>query len=137
MKRLNNFFILGIGVAVLVAGFVGLFIVDVGINSKFFVKKYFHQAFQYRVTGDCAAFVQYVYQDSEQWNERCEKEKSKEKEPIKKFEIKTVTYKFGSDKAFLQAELTRNIKTKEDYTYSASYEMKKMGLKWRIMNEIK
>ena len=137
MKKLNKPFIFGIGAVILILVFAGLFLADIGINSKFFIKKHFNQAFQYRVTGDCTSFIGYVYQDSEKWNERCEKEKSRETEPIRKFEIQAVTHKFGSNKAFLQAELTRNIKTKEDYTYSASYEMKKSDLTWKIMNEIK
>lgn len=135
MKKLNTYSIVGITISFLI--FVRFFLIDIGINSKFFIKKHFSEAFQYRMTGDCASFVEYVYQDHEEWNERCEEEKSNEKEPLRKFEVQTVTHKFGSDKAFLQAELTRNIKSKENYSYSANYEMKKIGLNWKIMNEIK
>ena len=123
-------------IVTVVSLFVGYFLIDIGINGKYFVKKDFNQAFQYRVTGDCTSFTDYVYQDNEKWNERCEKEKSRENEPIGNFKIIAVTHKLGSDKAFLQAELTRNLKTKE-YVYPASYEMIKDGLKWKIMNEIK
>jgi hypothetical protein len=136
MKIRKRFYASGL-IILLVLVFVGLFLVDIGINSKFFIKKHFNQAFQYRLTGDCVSFVEYIYQDKGKWNDRCEKEKSREKEPIRKFDVLTVTHKFTSDKAFLQVELTRNIKDKEAYTYSASYEMKKSGLIWRILNEIK
>jgi len=136
MKKRNKIYIASI-IILLISIFAGLLLAYIKMNSKFFIKRDFIQAFRYRVTGDCSAFIEYIYQDNDKWNERCKKEKSRENEPIRKFEIQTVTHKFGSDKAFLQAELTRNATNKEDYTYSASYEMKRSDFKWKIMNEIK
>jgi hypothetical protein len=136
MKKLNKPFILGIGIPILVLVFAGLFIVDIGINSKFFIQKHFNQAFQYRSTGDCNSFVNYLYRDVEKWRSTCEKEKAHDAQPIRIFTIQNITHKFGSDRAFLQVELTRNVKGK-DYTYSVNYEMKKAGLKWKIDQEKK
>ena len=131
MKKLNKPFILGIGISVLVLIFAGLFLIDIGINSKFFIEKHFNQAFQYRSTGDCDSFANYLYRDVEKWRSTCEKEKAHDTQPIRAFTIQNITHKFGSDRAFLQVELTRSVKSK-DYTYSVSYEMKKAGLKWKI-----
>ena len=137
MKKLNKPFVLGIAAAFLVLVFAGLFLFDIGINSKFFIKKDFNQAFQYRTTGDCNAFANYVYRDTQKWKERCEEEKTQDKEPIRNFEVQQISHKFLSDRAFLQVELTRNFETKKDYSYSVNYEMKKDGLKWKIDQEIK
>ena len=137
MKKLNKLFILGIAVPFLVLVFACLFLFDIGINSKFFIKRDFNQAFQYRTTGDCNSFANYVYRDTQKWKERCEEEKAINTEPIRNFEVQQITHKFLSDRAFLQVELTRNNGTQEDYSYSVSYEMKKDGLKWKIDQEIK
>ncbi|MFH1968455.1 MAG: hypothetical protein ABIJ84_03655 [bacterium] len=87
---------------------VGFFIIDLGINSKFFIKKDFNQAFLYRTTGDCDAFTYYLNSDIESWKERCQKEKNHDKEPIRDFSIQKVSHNFGNDRAFLQVELKRN-----------------------------
>ncbi|MDP3882532.1 MAG: hypothetical protein Q8Q48_00555 [Candidatus Staskawiczbacteria bacterium] len=136
MKKPNKSFILGIAVAFLVLVFAGLFLIDLGINSKFFINKHFTKAFEYRSTGDCNSFANYLYQDVDEWRSTCEKEKVHDAEPIRYFIVQNVSHKFGSDRAFLQVELTRNAKGK-DYTYSISYEMKKDGLRWKIDQEKK
>ena len=136
MKKPNKLFILGIAVAFLVLVFAGLSLIDIGINSKFFIKKHFTQAFEYRSTGDCNSFANFLYQDVDEWRSTCEKEKAHDAEPIRYFAVQNVSHKFGSDRAFLQVELTRNVKGK-DYTYSVNYEMKKDGLKWKIDQEKK
>ncbi len=119
----------------------GLFFIDIGINSKFFIKKHFNQAFQYRVTGDCSSFGKYIYQpkrtwtiNKRKWIERCDDEKSGKKEAINKFQILAITHKFGGNEAFLQVELARNY---ESNSYAVVYEMKKSGFIWKITNEIK
>jgi len=137
MKKLIKIFIFSVGVLMLVLVFAGLFFIDIGINSKFFIERHFNQAFQYRITGDCDSFVDYVYRDIRKWKERCKEEKTHGKEPIRNFGIQQVSHKFLNDRAFLQVELIRNVEAKEDYTYSVSYEMKKSGLKWKIDQEIK
>lgn len=136
MKKPNKPFILGIAVAFLLLVFAGLFLIDIGINSKFFIKQHFTQAFEYRSTGDCNSFANYLYKDVDEWRSTCEKEKAHDDKPIRYFTVQNVSHKFGSDRAFLQVELTRNVEGK-DYTYSVNYEMKKDGLKWKIDQEKK
>jgi hypothetical protein len=121
---------------VVVAVIILLFFWDIGVNSKFFVTKDFNKAFQYRLVGDCTSFSDYIIQDSEDWRERCEKERTNEKEGIRRYRIQQVSVKFFSDSAFLQVELVRNIDRKE-YAYSANYQMKKDGLRWKIDQEMK
>ena len=59
---------------------IGSFVIDLGINSKFFIKRDFNQAFTYRVTGDCDAFINYLSSDIEKWKERCGKRCQKDAE---------------------------------------------------------
>ncbi len=101
-KLIDKSFIFGVGAAILVSIFAGLFLIDIGINSKFFIKRDFNQAFQYRTAGDCASFADYLYRDVEKWNSTCEKEKTdRHAEPIRNFTIQNISHKFGSDRAFL------------------------------------
>lgn len=131
MVKLNNKFIIKFTIIFLVLIFVGLFFVDIGINSNFFIKKHFNQAFKYRITGDCESFLNYIYSDNQKWKERCKYEKNKEKDPIRVFFIKEISHNFFSDRSFLQVELTRS-KT----PYTINYEMKKDGLLWKIDQQI-
>ena len=135
-KFIDKSFILGVGAAILISIFAGLFLIDIGINSKFFIKRDFNQAFQYRTAGDCASFTDYLYRDVEKWNSTCEKEKAHSAKPIRNFTIQNISHRFGSDRAFLQVELTRNYEDKDEM-YSVNYEMKKVGLKWKINQEKK
>lgn len=115
-----------------------LFLVDVGINSKYFIKRDFNNALEYRMTGDCAKFIEYLERDVDKWEDRCNKEKLIEKPPIRYYKVQNISHEIGSDRAFLQAELTRtSVETGDDHTYSVSYEMKKDGLMWKIDQEIK
>lgn len=141
MKRQNKLYIFGSIIVVLILIF--LFFLDIGINSKFYIKKDFSHAFQYRMAGDCISFSNYIYQPEGTWTEnknrwiqRCENEKSQKSYSIMKFKVTTITHQLGSDTAFLQAELTRNSENKNGYTYAASYTMKKNNLKWEIANEL-
>lgn len=141
MKTLKKFYGLLIVVAILI--FAGFFFIDIGINSKFFIKRDFNQAFQYRITGDCVSFSNYVYQpegalwseNMNKWNERCEYEKSLMVK-IRKFQIIAITHKFGSDTSFLQVELTRNNDQRKEYAYTVNYIIKKSGLIWKIANQL-
>jgi hypothetical protein len=130
--------------ALIIAGIfllTGLFFIDIGINSKFFIKKHFNQALKYRVTGNCTSFGKYIYQpkntwtiNKSKWVEKCNDEKSGKEQAINKFQILAITHKFGSNEAFLQVELARNY---VNNSYAVVYEMKKSGLTWKITNEIK
>lgn len=83
------------------------------------------------------AFSNSLNRDKDKWKTICEKEKSySDATPIRKFRIQNISYKFGSDRAFLQVELTRLVSEK-DYSYSANYEMKKVGFFWKIDQEQK
>lgn len=138
MKKFNEsqIFVISVAILVLVLIFIGSFLIDIGINSKYFIEKRFNQAFQYRVTGDCDSFANYIYRDVEKWRSTCEREKANKDKPIRNFKIQNISHKLGSNRAFLQIELTRTISGK-DYIYSVSYEMKKVGLKWKIDQEKK
>jgi hypothetical protein len=84
-----------------------LFIFDIGLNSKYFVKRDFNTAFLARKTGNCNLFKEYVYTDKEKWGEQCIQEKDQEKPPIKEFFIKEIT--IDGNRAFLQVNLKREI----------------------------
>ena len=131
MKKKFLILIISIVIAVLLIGGSIFY-----AGSTFFIKRNFNQAFIYRVSGDCDSFVNYFSRGNERWKERCEEEKRRDKEPIRNFEIQNISRKFGSDRAFLQVELTRKIEEK-DYSYSVSYEMRRYGFTWKIDQELK
>ncbi|MCX6759000.1 MAG: hypothetical protein NT012_00295 [Candidatus Nealsonbacteria bacterium] len=137
MRKITKYFVGGIIVLVLVFVLLSSFVIDVGINSIFFIKRDFNQAFTYRATGDCDSFVNYLSRDTEKWKKTCEEEKSHNAEPIRNFEIQNISHRFGSDRAFLQVELTRNTTEGKDYSYSVNYEMRKFGFDWKIDQEMK
>ncbi|MFC1630051.1 hypothetical protein ACFL06_00755 [Patescibacteria group bacterium] len=129
-----------------------LFVLDIGINSKYFVRRDFNNAFLYRKTGNCTVFKGYFLKDVEKWGERCIQEKDKEGNPIKDFSIKDITVEGNT--AFLQVELVRDIpelqleqEKKADYDYVVNYSMEKRSkekfffifpkTKWIIVNEFR
>jgi len=115
--------IVGLGILVALLIFFGTF-------EKFFIGSTFEKAFFYRTVGNCEQFVQYLAIDKDKWLERCIKEKKRDNAiPIKDFEILRIDRQ--GDRAFLQVQLTR-----EKDPYTAHYEMKKEGWKWKIVNEI-
>jgi len=85
-----------------------LFVYDIGINSAYFIKRDFQNAFLARKTGNCDLFKEYIYTDKDKWGERCIKEKDGDDAPIKEFIIKDITIK--KDHAFLQVHLKRDIR---------------------------
>lgn len=138
MKKQNKIYIIATVVATL--SLICLFSLDIGINSEFYIKRDFDQAFQYRMTGDCIIFGNYIYQaegtwteNKDKWIEACENEKNSIS--IRKFKVTAITHQLWSDTAFLQAEVTRNSANKDGYTYAVSYKMKKSGLIWKIADE--
>jgi hypothetical protein len=136
MKIKNKFYLSSL-LVLLILFIIAFFFIDIGINSKFFIKNAFNNSFEYRVSGDCVAFSNSLNRDKDKWKTICEKEKSySDATPIRKFRIQNISYKFGSDRAFLQVELTRLVSEK-DYSYSANYEMKKVGFFWKIDQEQK
>ncbi len=139
MKKFKKLIIVFVVVLIIASVFIMLFLFDVGINSKFFIGRDFNSAFQYRISGDCAAFSTYFNRDNDAWKNTCEKEKNHDSiEPIRNFKIQNISHKFGSDRAFLQIELTRfNDVDNKDYSYSVNYEMSKIGFIWKIDQEDK
>ena len=134
MKKPNKPFIIGIAVAFLVLVFASLFLIDIGINSKFFIEKDFKTAFEYLVTGDCKSFNNYLYKDGyEDW---CEKLHDIDGAKIKSFEIQNLSHKFGSDNAFLNVELTVVSEGKEK-TFIMNRQMQKVNFRWKIIQSKK
>lgn len=117
------------GLVVVVVIFFGgyfLFVFDIGLNSEYFVKSDFNNAFYARMAGDCDKFGSYIVPEYRQeWFDRCLEEKRRDDTvPIGKFEIKEVS--MNDDKAFLQVALTRRISRGEDSNYDVNYEMTKI-----------
>lgn len=122
------------------------FILDIGLNSKYFVKRDFNKAFLARKTGDCDTFITYIINDIDSWRQRCINEKDRAPRsfvgrhtPISNFEIVDITTKKNT--AFVQAELTRD----ED-PYHVNYDMERtteriLGIlpatRYKIRNEIR
>lgn len=137
IKIINNKFFLGIIIPFIMVLLLGLFAIDIGINSKYFIKKSFNSAFTARQAGDCELFIKSVNRDVDEWKNKCEYEKQSINEPIRDFSIKTISYSFFSDRAFLQVDLTRNNTSQERKNYSINYEMRKIDFVWKIDQEIK
>lgn len=125
-------------VLLIVLTFLFTFFIDIGLNSKYFIKRDVNMMFTYRVTGDCDSFLNYIYSRDDQWEgwmDICEKEKSNAVRPIEKFTIVNISHRFGSDKAFVQVLHTRSFNDMRTYTYSKKYELIKDGLTWKINQE--
>jgi len=82
-------------------------VLDIGINSKYFIKRDFNRAFLARKTGNCELFKSYIHNEKDKWGERCVNEKDGKSIPIAEFSIKEVTVN-GKD-AFTQVQLLRDI----------------------------
>lgn len=130
MKKYNRKYILLGSIFLVCLSMTLLFTVDFGVNSKYFIKKTFNNAFNYRITWDCISFGKYFVEDWWKWATRCDNERRVSW--INTFSIKKITHNFRSNTAFLQAELTRNW-NKSPYT--ASYELKRIDWRWLINNK--
>lgn len=126
--------------------FIFSFLVNIGINNSYFIRKDFSQAFLARQTGNCYKFKYFVSQDKDNWFERCEEEKKGISDGIRKFEIKEITV--DGNLAFLQVEIQRDLyKTKLDLSeaghklpdggYLVDYQMRKIGMRWFINQELR
>jgi hypothetical protein len=137
-----------------------LFVFDIGLNSKYFIKRDFDSAFLARQAGNCDIFKEYIAEDfKERWEERCIEEKKLEGDyrPIKHFSIQNIS--IDNNKAFLRVEMERDptlqqkaLLEKEyggklDLKYSVNYDMTKIRYKnflhilpitrWIILQELK
>ena len=102
------------------------FFYDIGLNSKFFIKRDFTRAFLLRQTGNCFGFIEYVNFDKDEMKRRCDTEKNRTDyriDPIKRFVIKGITV--NRYRAFLLVEIQRGNKTNE-----LNYEMRRNNGKW-------
>jgi hypothetical protein len=109
-----------------------LFLIDIGINSKFFIKKDLNNAFNYLLSGDCASFSNYSYNKNSE--DACRSLINSASANIKDFEIKNLSHKFGSKEAFLNVELTY-IENGKDKTLMVNIKMKKDNLVWKILSK--
>ena len=114
-----------------------LYFYDIGLNSKYFVRKDFSKAFLLRQTGNCEEFVKYINQDWANWVSRCYGEKNRVlPSQIKSFEVKQITTNGG--RSFLQVEIQRDsprleILLKDELSpYVVNYEMKRINGRWLI-----
>ncbi|MDP2926943.1 MAG: hypothetical protein Q8N65_02305 [bacterium] len=98
--------ILVYGSVIILLGLYLLFVLDIGISSKYFIKRDFNNAFLYRKTGNCTMFKSYLLRDIEKWGETCIEENDGDGPAIKSFSIKDISV--NGDSAFLQVELERS-----------------------------
>jgi len=138
--------ILGGVVIILISSLIFLLSVNIGLFSKYFIKKDFNNAFLARQTGNCDKFVSYLLIDKNNWIERCNKERNGEKDSIKSFSINKITIN-GND-SFLQVELIRDVYQEAvalalkghdlpEGGYLVNYQMKKEGNRWFINQKMK
>jgi len=100
-----------------------LFILDIGLNSKYFAKRDFNTAFHARTTGNCDKFITYIVQEyKDEWLDRCLEEKNRNAAvPIDQYEVKSISQ--NDNRAFLQVELARTSASEGTFTYTVNYEM--------------
>ena len=128
-KNKSLSFTIGFVFIVLVVFFTYFY--DIGLNSKYFVKKDFSQAFLLRQTGNCEEFVKYINKDWANWVSRCYEEKgNNDAAPINTFTIKEVTV--NGNRSFLQVEIKRNDVDFKEYSYMVNYEMVRSKGGWLI-----
>lgn len=125
MKKINKSFTFIIKILIITIFISGLFLIDIGINSQFFIKKNFNQAYKYLITGDCDSYTNYVLDI----NDNIKEEHSYcKKGYVTKINILNITHRLGSNLAFLQVKYTFDDKS----TYIISKGMKKDGFMWKI-----
>jgi hypothetical protein len=108
---------------------VSFFVVDVGVNSKFFIRRDFNKAMNYLVAGDCESYKRYFYNGND--NGLCEKKFESVK--IQSIIARVITHNFGSDTAFLQAELSViSTKSGKEVAMPFRFKMKKDWFAWKI-----
>jgi hypothetical protein len=122
-----------------------LFVLNIGLNNSYFIKRDFNKAFLARKTGDCSTFKSYIYEKSrEQWGVRCIREKDEnEYRPIYEFSISEITV--SGDASFIQVYLRRGYENEKKY--AVNYDLKRgMGEKilgfipttrWYITTEVR
>lgn len=129
MKNSSKYLTLGIGAVLLVVIFTGSFLVDVGINSNFFIKKDFNSAFGFLLSGDCVSFNNYLYSGGDE--NYCKKVLEYKDAKLKSFTILNLSHALGSDEAFLNIQL-KYITNGIEKTDIIHQQMRKVGYSWKI-----
>ncbi len=131
------------GFLIIIVGLYFLFVLDIGINSKYFIRRDFNAAFLYRKTGSCTLFKSYLLKDVEEWGQRCIDENNLDTPQIKNFSI--IDISVSGNSAFLQVELERSTTAQirmleatgeiKDYerAYSVTYTMQKQTDKKKFL----
>ncbi len=71
--RINRFLFLGISISVITIFSIISFVVDVGINSKYFIKRDLNRAYTYLIAGDCESYNNYLLYKESYKNKELEK----------------------------------------------------------------
>jgi hypothetical protein len=105
------------------------------LSAEDLVEKDYTNLMNLRTTGNCDAFADYIYNDSEKdkWRKQCIDEKDFIKDPIVDFKVLRTTT--SGEKAYLQAELKRD-DGEGGYKYPFSYDFIKQDDKWKITSKI-
>lgn len=125
MKKIINIYSIIASVSVIGIVLMSLFVIDIGLNRKYFIRQDFEEAFKNRMTGNCDAFSRYVAEDyRNDWKDRCLNEKNRTEAtfiPISSFTITEITVE--KNKAFLSVELERQVSLDDDLMYDVTYEL--------------
>ena len=103
---MNKRKVISIAMTLILALYFGL-VLDIGLNTKYFIKRDLGNALLARKTGNCDLFKSYIYNDIDKWGERCIQEKDGDSAKINEFIIEDITVN-GRD-AFVEVRLKRDI----------------------------
>jgi hypothetical protein len=110
--KLNDLQITGIilGSILAVIFVLGMFVVDIGINSKYFIEKDFNKMSEYVLTGNCDAYQEkYVLKENKYKTDNyCTKVRGIEKEysnNLVDWKLNLISYDFGNNTAQIQTTL--------------------------------
>ncbi len=108
MWKKSIIFIISIVLCIIIILF---FLIEIGIGSKFFIKRDFTTAAEYLLTSDCESFNKYMAT----WSRSTKicKVISEQNYKIKKIEILNISHTVTSNIAFLQLEYTFSENGKE------------------------
>jgi len=124
-KLFKKTYAAGLIVLAIILFSIPFFTADIFINRGYFAGRNLERAFNARMTGNCEAFLKYVAVDRDNWQIKCENEKTLKTDPLYDFEVRKMT--MSKEKIFIQAEITR-----VSQKYPATYEMALKGGTWMI-----
>ncbi len=103
----KEWYLSGVALAIVFSYF--LFVLDVGLNSTYFVERDFNRAFRARMAGNCTLFSEYIAAHQTEWTTRCEGKM----DAIENFSITGISV--DKNKAFVGAVLKRGVDTRARY----------------------